>query len=80
MDNTTSIKTTDEPAITVKDKQYLLSSLPEDVKALIAVWQECNQELALQQRQIFKTQAAIKAITLEIEDRVEAAMVDKSSA
>lgn len=61
-----------ETVISIKDKQYVMSKLPKEVQDLISVYKLWESELTSQKVEVFKTEAALKSVSKEIEIRMEA--------
>lgn len=61
----------EEVIITVNNKNYPISSLPTEIKDLIAVYQLWENEIVVQRREVFKSEAAMRALSGEIEARLK---------
>ena len=68
LDNTTD-NTTVNPTITFNDKVYQIDSLPAEVQEFITIHQVWNTELATARREVFKFEAAIRGLLIELEHR-----------
>lgn len=60
----------DIPTLTVDGTNFPVHGLPEDIRELISVYQECETTLGQQKKEAFKTEAAMRAISSEIQTRV----------
>jgi hypothetical protein len=58
-----------EPSINVNGKSYPITSLPADIRDLIAVYQVWENELLVQRREVFKLEGAIRSVSTELETR-----------
>lgn len=63
---------TQEPTVTVNGKTYQVNALPPELRDMLAVYQLWETELATARREVFKTEAAIRALTGELEGRFKA--------
>ena len=59
-----------EPTITSGDKNYSISALPEDLQRLIKLYQLWEEELEQAKIQVFKIEAAIRGLGMELEGRI----------
>ena len=64
-----SITAAQEPSITVNGNTYSMTNLPPEIKELIAIYQAWDVELIAQRREVFKLEAALRALSGEIELR-----------
>lgn len=58
-----------EPTITFNNKTYLTRALPQDIQELVQIHQEWTGALAVAKRDVFKHEAAIRALLGELEIR-----------
>jgi hypothetical protein len=58
------------PMLTVDGNNYPINALPGDVQELIAAYQGWEKELNTQKLEVFKTEAAMRAVSAEIQNRV----------
>lgn len=58
-----------EATITFNDKVYVISALPQEVQELINIHQSWSVELGEQRREVFKLEAALRGLLLELETR-----------
>lgn len=56
--------------IVVDGVEHLVKDLPPDIQALFITFQEWTQELVAAKKLVFKNEAAIRAISAEIEARI----------
>lgn len=75
-DNTTP---QDVPMLNVDGVNFPISSLPEDIKDLISIYQNWEVELKNQRVEVFKLEAAIRGVSTEIQSRVRALAVSKTT-
>ena len=66
----TPVAEVQEPSISLGDKTFSIASLPQEVQDLIGIYQAWGDELKKQQIETFKIQAAMKGISIEIEQRL----------
>lgn len=62
--------TVDIPSLMVDGNNYPISQLPSDVQELINCYQSWERELNEQKLSVFKTEAAMRAVSAEIQNRV----------
>lgn len=58
-----------EPKVSYKDKIYEFKSLPIELQEYIKINQQWDTEMGTLRREMFKLDAAIKSLNLEIEKR-----------
>ena len=58
-----------EQLINVNGKAYPMNALPQEIKDLVNVYQVWEAELGNQRREVFKTEAALRALGSELELR-----------
>ena len=61
--------TATEATITFNDKVYVISALPQEVQELINIHQSWSVELGEQRREVFKIEAALRGLLIELETR-----------
>lgn len=59
-----------DPTISIDGKAYVISMLREDIRLLIALYQECEKEQQRLSNEAFKQGAAARAIGSEVEKRI----------
>ena len=58
--------------VTVDDQNYPLADLPGDVQELVTIYQRWETALAEQRLEVFKSEAALRGLSTEIQSRVRA--------
>lgn len=58
------------PALAINGKEYPIDQLPGDIQNLLNIYSKWETELKAAKVEVFKLEAAIKGITVEIETRV----------
>ena len=71
---------TTEATITFNDKVYVISALPQEVQELINIHQSWNIELGEQRREVFKTEAALRGLLIELDTRFKVIDIDAAAA
>jgi hypothetical protein len=57
--------------LTLGEKEYDTERLPDEIQHLITVYSKWQEELAAQRVEMFKLEAALKSVSLEIEYRIK---------
>ena len=60
---------TESPMITSNGESYFIDTLPADLQRLVHLYQRWENELHEQQIEVFKTEAAIRGLSAELESR-----------
>ena len=60
------------PTITAGGNTYSIAGLPEDVQKLIQIYQNWEVELQAARTEVFKLEAAIRGLGIELEGRFKA--------
>lgn len=59
-----------ELSITVDGAQWPISKLPSHIQQVFYIYQEWNNQLDTQRKEVFKLESAIRAVSAEIEARI----------
>lgn len=58
------------PVLSIKGKDFPVPQLPQDIQNLIKIYEKWQLELADKKLEVFKQEAAIRGIEVEIETRI----------
>lgn len=64
----------------VDGNKYPVNSLPGDIQEMIATYQTWEQELNQQRLDTFKTEAAMRAVSAEIQSRIRVMVANAAAA
>jgi hypothetical protein len=62
---------TDQQTLTINGKEHPVTSLPQDVQNLLSIYAKWENELKASKVEVFKLEAAIKGLSIEIETRMQ---------
>lgn len=71
-------ETQSEPTVTLNGEEIAVKLLPDDVKNLIEVYKSWETDLLTERKAVFKTEAALRGLGIEIEKRVAAFKTSQS--
>lgn len=61
---------TEVPVLSIKGQDYPVAELPQDIQKLIKIYEKWQLELSDKKLEVFKQEAAIRGIEMEIELRI----------
>ena len=69
----------EEPTLFVDGMNFPIKDLPADLQELISIFQQWEVQLKTQKVESFKTEAAIRAVSSEIQTRIKALNATKEA-
>jgi len=60
----------EQRTINANGATYIISELPQETQELIAIFEVWNKDMILAKQEVFKFEAAIRAVSTEIEGRI----------